>query len=71
MSSPGATVLLVNPLTTLVRSLGNDRALANARTALDAQRHEDWVIQRLSRRLEGTGPESPAAAPAAASAPAA
>jgi hypothetical protein len=61
----------VNPLTTFVRSLGNERALANARTVLDAQRHEDWVIQRLARRLEGTGPDSPAAAPATATSPAA
>ena len=61
----------MNPLTTFVRSLGNDRALANARTVLDARRHEDWVIQVLARRLESTGPDSPAAEPAAATTPAA
>jgi hypothetical protein len=71
VSSGGATVPLVNPLTTFVRSLGNEGALANARTVLDAHRHEDWVIQGLARRLESIGPDSPAAEPAAASSPAA
>ena len=56
MSHRGATVSDVNPLTTFVRSLGNDRALANARTVLDARSHEDWLIQGLARRLESTGP---------------
>jgi hypothetical protein len=55
----------VNPLTTFVRSLGNDRALANARTVLDAQQTEDWLVQGLARRLEDIGPDSPAADPAA------
>jgi hypothetical protein len=44
----------VNPLTTFVRSLGNDGALRNAKTVLDAQRHEDWLVQGLARRLERT-----------------
>jgi hypothetical protein len=57
----------VNPLTTFVRSLGNDRALANARTVLDARRQEDWLVQSLTRRLESTGPHAPAIAPAATS----
>jgi hypothetical protein len=48
----------VNPLTTFARSLGNDRALANARAVLDARRREDWIIQGLARRLEGIGPSS-------------
>jgi hypothetical protein len=61
----------VNPLTTFVRSLGNDRALANARTVLDARRHEDWLVQGLARRLESIGIDAPAAEPAAASSPAA
>jgi hypothetical protein len=61
----------VNPLTTFVRSLGNDRALANARTVLDAHRHEDWIIQGLARRLESIDPALPAAEPAAATSPAA
>ena len=56
----------MNPLTTFVQSLGNDRALANARAVLDARRHEDWLIQGLARRLESTGPAVPAAEPAAA-----
>ena len=61
----------VNPLTTFVRSLGNDGALANARTVLDAHRHEDWLVQGLARRLESTGPDAPAADPAVAAATAA
>lgn len=44
----------VSPLTTFVRSLRNDRALANARAMLDARRHEDWLVQGLERRLQGT-----------------
>ena len=42
----------VNPLTTFVRSLGNDGALANARAVLDARVREDWLVQGLARRLE-------------------
>jgi hypothetical protein len=42
----------VDPLTALVRSLGNDRALANARSALDARLHEEQLVQRLARRIE-------------------
>ena len=61
----------VNPLTTFVRSLGNDGALANVRGVLDAHRHEDWMIQGLARRLESIGPEPTAAEPAAAVTPAA
>ena len=65
-SPPGAIVSDVNPLTTFVRSLGNDRALANARTVLEVRRTEDWLVQGLARRLEGTGPEPAVAEPAAA-----
>jgi hypothetical protein len=50
----------VNPLTTLVRSLGNDRAVANAQAVLDARRHEDWLVQGLALRLETTAPSRPA-----------
>ena len=64
-------MLAVNPLTTFVRSLGNDGARANARTVLDAHRHEDWVIQALARRLESTAPDAATAEPAAATSPAA
>jgi hypothetical protein len=71
VSSAGATVLLVNPLTTLVHALGNDGALTNARTVLDAHRHEDWLIQRLVHRLESTGLDTSAAAAAEVSSPAA
>ena len=61
----------MNPLTTFVRSLGNDGALRNAQTVLDAHRHEDWLVQGLARRLESTGPATPAADPAIATSPAA
>ena len=50
----------MNPLTTLVRSLGNDGALANAQAALDARRHEDWLIQGLARRLDSLDQLTPA-----------
>jgi hypothetical protein len=46
----------VNPLTTFVRSLGNDGALANAEAVLDAQVREDWLVQGLARRLEQSAP---------------
>jgi len=55
----------VNPLTTFVRSLGNEGAVSNAQSVLAAHRHEDWVVQRLVRRLESTFPDAPAAEPAA------
>jgi hypothetical protein len=42
----------VNPLTTFVISLGNAGALANARAALDARCHEDWLVQALVNRIE-------------------
>jgi hypothetical protein len=51
-SHPGATVDDVNPLTTLVRSLGNDGAVANARAVLDATAREDWLVQGLVHRLD-------------------
>jgi hypothetical protein len=41
----------VNRLTTLVRSLGNDGARANARVALAAQARDDWLVQGLAHRL--------------------
>jgi hypothetical protein len=53
----------VNPLTTFVRSMGNDGALANAQAVLEATAREDWLVQGLARRLERTAPA--AAAPAA------
>ncbi len=42
----------MNPLTTLVRSLGNDGALANAQAALESRAREDWLVQGLAGRLE-------------------
>ena len=50
-SHGGATVTGVNPLTTLVRSLGNDRAIANAGLALAVAAREDWLVQGLAQRL--------------------
>lgn len=44
----------MNPLTTFVRSLGNDGAVANALAMLDARRHEDWLVQGLERRIQGS-----------------
>ena len=52
MSHRGATVSDVNPLTTFVRSLGNDGARANAQAVLEVQAREDWLVQGLARRLE-------------------
>ena len=42
----------MNLLTTLVRSFGNDRALANAGAALEERHREDWLVQGLSMRLD-------------------
>ena len=50
-------------LTTLLRSLGNDGARANALVVLDARHREDWIVEGLVRRLEA---HDPAIAPAAA-----
>ena len=63
-SHRGATVSDVNPLTTFVRSLGNDGALANAQAVLEARAREDWLVQGLARRLERSAPAS-AGVPAA------
>ena len=52
----------MNPLTTFVRSLGNDRALANAWAMVEARKREDWIVQGLASRLD----RLPATAPAAA-----
>lgn len=57
-SHVGATVGDVNPLTTFVRSLGNDGALANAHAVLEARAREDWLVQGLSRRLEHSTPST-------------
>ena len=65
MSHRGATVSDVNPLTTFVRSLGNDGALANAQAVLDARAREDWIVQGLTKRLERSAPVA-AAVPGAA-----
>ena len=58
----------MNPLTTFVRSLGNDRALANAQAVLDARRQEDWLVQGLAHRLESTRPAPPVLDPRVATA---
>ena len=48
----------VNPLTTFVRSLGNDGATANARAVLEARVREDWLVQGLTLRLERSNASS-------------
>ena len=62
VSRVGAIVPSVNLLTMLVRSLGNDQALDNARTMIEAKQREDWLVQGLANRLD----RLPAAASAAA-----
>jgi hypothetical protein len=59
----------VNPLTTLVRSLGTRGAVANAAAALEARRREDWLVQALQQRLDELGrPPAPVEAAADAAA---
>jgi hypothetical protein len=58
VSHRGATVSDVNPLTTFVRSLGNDGALANVRAVLEAQEREDWLVQGLAHRLDRSVPSA-------------
>ncbi len=38
-------------LMALLRSLGNDGAVQNVRTALDARQREDWLVASLTHRL--------------------
>lgn len=59
----------VNPLTTFVRSLGNDRAVANAQASLAVRRREDWLVLGLAHRLERQRLAAPR--PAATTGPAA
>ena len=39
-------------LTTLLRSLGPDGAVANVQSVLDDRRREDWVVEGLLRRID-------------------
>lgn len=39
-------------LTSLLRALGNERAVANANALLDIRRQEDWLVAGLARRLD-------------------
>ena len=39
-------------LTTLLRSLGNDGARANALLVLETRQREDWLVEGLVRRLD-------------------
>ncbi len=41
----------MNPITTFVHLLGNERALANVRDVLDERASEDWLVQGLTSRL--------------------
>jgi hypothetical protein len=52
-------------LSTFLRSLGNDGALTNARTVLDAREQEDWLIAGLALRLDERA-SAPAAQPTTA-----
>ena len=52
----------MNPLTTFVRSLGNDGAVANAQAMLEARVREDWLVQALAHRLERSSPSAVVAA---------
>lgn len=36
----------------LLRSLGNERAVANVQTTLDARRREEWLVASLALRVE-------------------
>jgi hypothetical protein len=68
--TPGRDGRHVNPLTTFVRSLGNEGARRNATAAVEASIREDWLVQGLARRLEQRSPQPvtttrPAAAAAA------
>jgi hypothetical protein len=56
-------------LTTLLRSLGPSGAVANAASALDDRRREEWVVEGLLRRIESV--PAPAVLPARTVAPAA
>jgi hypothetical protein len=40
-------------LTTLLRSLGHQGALANVQAVLEARTREDWLVEGLCHRLEG------------------
>jgi len=41
-------------LVTLLRSLGNAGAVANAGALASARRREDWLVAALERRATGT-----------------
>ena len=52
----------MSQLTTLLRSLGPEGAVANVQSVLDDRRREDWVVEGLLRRI-GAEP-APLALPA-------
>lgn len=39
-------------LSSLIRALGNEGAIANATALLDGRRREDWLVAGLARRLD-------------------
>jgi hypothetical protein len=39
-------------LTSFIRSLGNDRAVSNARFSIEVHVREDWLVAGLVRRIE-------------------
>jgi hypothetical protein len=38
-------------ITTLLRSLGNDGALANVEAVLEERQRQDWLVAGLTRRI--------------------
>jgi hypothetical protein len=49
----GCDPFLVLPPTKLLRSLGNDGAVANVRAVLDQRRRGEWLVELLLHRLDG------------------
>ena len=48
-------------LTSLLRALGNEQAVANASAVVEARRQEDWLVAGLARRLDRREGEGQAA----------
>jgi hypothetical protein len=52
-------------ITTLLRSLGNDGALANVEAVLEERQRQDWLVAGLTRRIAANDHARAAAAAAA------
>lgn len=49
-------------ISSFLRAIGNERAVANASTVLEARQREEWLVAGLARRLdrhEGTNQAAP------------